>query len=162
MSQENVDLAYRFYDAVNRRDLDAWLAVTHQDAELISILVSVEGGYHGHALSPTAPKPRPTAGGRRREEVLDACGDALRSIWGRASVVVTIERPSNAPPEDAWALLARPDRWHKWAPHVRGAWGLGDAEVEAGRRGFVRLLGAVPVPSLRCEAAGMTRGQVSQ
>ena len=48
MSRENVELAYRFYDAVNRRDLDAWLSVTDEDAELVSILVSVEGGYHGH------------------------------------------------------------------------------------------------------------------
>ena len=49
MSRENVELAHRFYDAVNQRDLDAWLAVTNEDAELVSILVSVEGGYHGHA-----------------------------------------------------------------------------------------------------------------
>ena len=49
MSRENVELACRFYDAVNRRNLDAWLAVTDEDAELVSILVSVEGGYHGHA-----------------------------------------------------------------------------------------------------------------
>jgi ketosteroid isomerase-like protein len=48
MSQTNVELARRFYDAVNQRDLDAWLAVTHEDAELISILAAVEGGYHGH------------------------------------------------------------------------------------------------------------------
>jgi ketosteroid isomerase-like protein len=48
MSQENVELAHRFYDAVNTRDLDAWLAVTDDDAELSSILVPVEGGYHGH------------------------------------------------------------------------------------------------------------------
>lgn len=49
----------------------------------------------------------------------------------------------------AWELLARPDRWHEWAPHLRGAWALSDAatgEVEAGRRGAVKLLGAVPVP----------------
>ena len=49
MSQENVELARRFYDAVNQRDLDAWLSVTDEDAELISILAAVEGGYHGHA-----------------------------------------------------------------------------------------------------------------
>ena len=49
MSQENVELALRFYDAVNQRDLDAWLTVTDEHAELISILASVEGGYHGHA-----------------------------------------------------------------------------------------------------------------
>jgi hypothetical protein len=50
---------------------------------------------------------------------------------------------------DPWDLLARPDRWHEWAPHLRGAWGLTSApggEVEAGRRGAVRLLGALPVP----------------
>jgi ketosteroid isomerase-like protein len=49
MSQENVELAYRLYDAVSRRDLDALLAVTDENVELVSILVSVEGGYHGHA-----------------------------------------------------------------------------------------------------------------
>jgi ketosteroid isomerase-like protein len=49
MSRENVELAHRFYDAVNRRDLDEWLTVTDERAELISILVAVEGGYHGHA-----------------------------------------------------------------------------------------------------------------
>jgi hypothetical protein len=48
----------------------------------------------------------------------------------------------------AWGLLARPDEWHVWAPHLRGAWGLAgaDGEVAAGRTGAVRLLGAVPVP----------------
>lgn len=48
MSQENVELARRFYDAVNQRDLDAWLAITDEQAELSSILVPVEGGYRGH------------------------------------------------------------------------------------------------------------------
>jgi hypothetical protein len=50
--------------------------------------------------------------------------------------------------QEAWALLARPDRWHEWAPHLRGAWGLAgaDGEVEAGRTGAVRLLGAIPIP----------------
>lgn len=48
----------------------------------------------------------------------------------------------------AWDLLVRPDRWHEWAPHLRGAWGLAgaDGEVEVGRSGAVKLLGAVPVP----------------
>jgi hypothetical protein len=52
----------------------------------------------------------------------------------------------DADPANAWALLARPDRWHEWAPHLRGAWGLGDPEVEPGRSGFVRLAGVVPIP----------------
>jgi hypothetical protein len=49
----------------------------------------------------------------------------------------------------AWALIARPARWHEWAPHLRGAWGLDDpatGEVQPGRRGAVKLLGAVPIP----------------
>lgn len=50
---------------------------------------------------------------------------------------------------DPWDLLVRPDRWHEWAPHLRGAWGLTEAEggeVAPGRRGAVKLLGALPVP----------------
>jgi hypothetical protein len=54
---------------------------------------------------------------------------------------------SDATPDAAWALLVRPDRWSSWAPHVRGAWGLGDPEVEFGARGAARLLGVVPVPA---------------
>lgn len=49
----------------------------------------------------------------------------------------------------AWSLLWRPDRWHEWAPHLRGAWGLDDpatGEVVPGCRGAVKLLGVVPVP----------------
>jgi hypothetical protein len=58
-------------------------------------------------------------------------------------------RSELADPDVAWALYARPDRWHEWAPHLRGAWGLAgpDGEVEPGRGGAVRLLGAVPVPA---------------
>jgi hypothetical protein len=54
---------------------------------------------------------------------------------------------SEAAPTDLWPLLARPDRWPEWAPHVRGAWNLGDFEVEEGAQGAARLLGVVPVPA---------------
>ena len=54
---------------------------------------------------------------------------------------------SAAPAEVTWALLARPDRWHEWSPHVRGAWGLGEPEVQEGRFGAARLLGIAPVPA---------------
>lgn len=57
------------------------------------------------------------------------------------------DAPSSAAPVDAWALIARPGRWSAWAPHVRGAWGLGDPEVVQGARGAARLLGVVPVPA---------------
>jgi hypothetical protein len=48
MSQENVELHYRSIDAVNRRDLDAFLALTDEEVEAVSRIVAVEGGLHGH------------------------------------------------------------------------------------------------------------------
>ena len=59
----------------------------------------------------------------------------------------TYAADSTASPAAAWALLARPDGWPTWAPHVRGAWGLGTPEVRPGAVGFARLLGVVPVPA---------------
>ncbi len=55
---------------------------------------------------------------------------------------------SAATPEAVWILLARPENWARWAPHIRGAWGLAGADgvVREGARGAARLLGAVPVP----------------
>jgi ketosteroid isomerase-like protein len=48
MSQENVELAYRAYDAFNRRDWDAALALMDDEVEVESRLVAMEGVYHGH------------------------------------------------------------------------------------------------------------------
>jgi ketosteroid isomerase-like protein len=48
MSQENVELTYRAHDAMNRRDLDGFLALMDDDVEAHSLLAAVEGGYHGH------------------------------------------------------------------------------------------------------------------
>jgi hypothetical protein len=59
----------------------------------------------------------------------------------------TVSADSAAAPAAAWALVARPGSWHRWAPHIRGAWGLGSPEVEQGRRGVVRVLGVVPLPA---------------
>jgi hypothetical protein len=61
--------------------------------------------------------------------------------------MLAYEARSTASPAAAWALLARPARWSEWAPHVRGAWRLGDPEVRDGARGYARLFGAVPVPA---------------
>ncbi|HYF26568.1 MAG TPA: SRPBCC family protein [Baekduia sp.] len=54
-----------------------------------------------------------------------------------------------APPDVVWRLLARPEHWPDWSPHVRGAWGLAgpDGWVREGARGAARLLGVVPVPA---------------
>jgi ketosteroid isomerase-like protein len=50
MSEENVELVYRVADAMNRRDLDAFLALADSDLEFHSRLVELEGGepYRGH------------------------------------------------------------------------------------------------------------------
>ena len=50
-------------------------------------------------------------------------------------------------PERAWELMARPALWSRWAPHLRGAWGLGEPEVQPRSFGAARLLGVVPVPA---------------
>jgi hypothetical protein len=54
---------------------------------------------------------------------------------------------SLASPEAAWSLIAEPARWHEWAPHVRGAWGLGSPEVLPDKIGVARLFGVMPVPA---------------
>jgi hypothetical protein len=61
--------------------------------------------------------------------------------------VLTYQATSRAPVSVAWPYLARPGLWSRWAPHLRGAWNLGDPEVEPGRIGAARLLGLLPVPA---------------
>ena len=48
MSQENVDLAYRLYEVVSQRDLEALLRLTDEAVQWLPVLASMEGGYHGH------------------------------------------------------------------------------------------------------------------
>ncbi len=49
MSQDNVDLIYRAFDAVNRRDIDAFLALMAPEIVFVPRLLAVEGGeLHGH------------------------------------------------------------------------------------------------------------------
>ena len=57
------------------------------------------------------------------------------------------ERSGRGDPTRAWELISRPQEWSSWAPHVRGAWGLGENEVRVGARGYARLLGVVPIPA---------------
>ena len=52
MAQENVKLHYQVYEAVNRRDLAALLALLDADVEYVSGLVAIEGGYHGARRNP--------------------------------------------------------------------------------------------------------------
>jgi ketosteroid isomerase-like protein len=48
MSRENVDLALLMYEAFNRRDLDAMLALMHDEVEIEPRLGALEGDYRGH------------------------------------------------------------------------------------------------------------------
>ena len=48
MSQENVELTRRAFQAFNDRDLDAVLAGLHDEVEAFPRLAAVEGGYRGH------------------------------------------------------------------------------------------------------------------
>ena len=48
MSKENVELQHLLTDAFNRRDVDAYLALTDEDIEAIPRVGGMEGGYHGH------------------------------------------------------------------------------------------------------------------
>jgi ketosteroid isomerase-like protein len=50
MSQENVELAYRAQDALNRRDIDALLVLADPDIEFTPAILELEGGgsYRGH------------------------------------------------------------------------------------------------------------------
>ena len=57
------------------------------------------------------------------------------------------QRSGQGDPARAWELISRPQEWSSWAPHVRGAWGLGQGEVRVGARGYARLLGVVPIPA---------------
>ena len=61
--------------------------------------------------------------------------------------MLTYEARTTATPDQAWPLFAQPALWSSWAPHLRGAWGLGAPEVEPGSVGAVRLLGVVPIPA---------------
>ena len=48
MSQETVEFIERFYDAFDKHDESALLELIHPDVEITSLIVEVEGGFHGH------------------------------------------------------------------------------------------------------------------
>ena len=50
MSQENVELIYRAFDALSRHDFDAFVALMDDDVEIIPRTSALEGesGYSGH------------------------------------------------------------------------------------------------------------------
>jgi ketosteroid isomerase-like protein len=49
VSQEHVERAYRAYDAIRRRDVDAFLAFMDPDVECVPLLMEPDGAsYYGH------------------------------------------------------------------------------------------------------------------
>jgi ketosteroid isomerase-like protein len=48
ISEENVELAYRAFDAFARHDLDVFVAFHDPDCEIQPLLAAVGGNYHGH------------------------------------------------------------------------------------------------------------------
>jgi hypothetical protein len=48
MSKQSVELHYQSIDAVNRRDLSVFLALMDDEVEVVSRIVAMEGGLHGH------------------------------------------------------------------------------------------------------------------
>jgi ketosteroid isomerase-like protein len=49
MSEKNVELAYQAYDAISRRDLDAFLALMDPEVVALPRILAIEGGaLHGH------------------------------------------------------------------------------------------------------------------
>lgn len=48
MSRENVELHHRGLEAFNRRDLDAFVALTHADVRTVTFLAAIEGDFRGH------------------------------------------------------------------------------------------------------------------
>jgi ketosteroid isomerase-like protein len=48
MSHENVELVRRAYDAFNRRDWDAFVALIDDDVEIVTRIAAIEGPRRGH------------------------------------------------------------------------------------------------------------------
>src|SRR5689334_12570316 len=93
MSQENIRLAYGAVDAMNERDLDAYLVLMDEDVEVASRIAAMEGGLHGHdgirrwwdtrssqpcvplAMAGAAASPsKTTSGAPVAGETVSACG----------------------------------------------------------------------------------------
>jgi ketosteroid isomerase-like protein len=123
VSQQNVELVYRVFDALNQRDLDAALALMHGDVEFGSRLAGLEGGYRGHQ-------------GVRRwwQTILDASPDrTIEVVEARdlGDVTLTLARArghgalSHIPYEETvWSVARWRDKKAVW-------WGVFPSKAEA-------------------------------
>ncbi len=68
MSGENVELVRSAYEALERDDIEAFLGLVHPDVEWHSLILEIEGAFHGHdgvrqwwrAIRNTFPDWRPS------------------------------------------------------------------------------------------------------
>jgi ketosteroid isomerase-like protein len=123
MSQKNVELVHHIFDALNRRDLDAVLALMDDEVEFASRLAGMEGGFHGHR-------------GIRRwwQTILDASPDRIVEVLeaqALGDVTLTLARArghgavSRIPYEDIVWSVAR------WRGKKAIWWGVFPTRAEA-------------------------------
>jgi ketosteroid isomerase-like protein len=128
MSQDNVELAETVYETLDRRDLDAFLALIHPEVEFRSLIAESEGqAYRGHdGARAWWTEVLGSMGGLRWErEQIDTFRD-----WGvtRLRAVATIEGVEI--PQTLWQAWGVRDGLISWWEIYRT-----EAEaLEAGRR----------------------------
>lgn len=114
MSERNVATALRVYQAFNERDLETFIELTHEDAEIHSRIVAMEGGFRGiegakrwwRDFLETIPDYRIEVAGEVRE-IGDATVAELRASGHGAS--------SDAPlDETLWQLARWRDGKYVW------------------------------------------------
>jgi hypothetical protein len=123
MSQENVELAQRAYDAFNRRDFPSLLALIDDHAAVVPRLAGVEGGYHGQE-------------GIRRwwQNLLDAWPDfRVEVVEMRDLGQVTLTKMEVGGHAAGSGIRVRQPSWHVWRWRRRKAvwFGVFPSEAEA-------------------------------
>ena len=132
MSQENVDLTRRAFQAFHDRDLDALLAMLDDDVEAFPFLAGMEGGYRGHdGIAPLVGGPARHLPGLQRGIVeLHDLGDSTMAVLRMRGHGAESDTPFDAA---AWHVshfqrreVHRLARLHQGArgPRSRGAVGV--------------------------------------
>lgn len=59
--------------------------------------------------------------------------------------MLTYSLRTDASPDMVWHLLASPEHWPEWAPHIKHSVGFGPGLVAPGRWGLIFVAGLIPV-----------------
>ena len=149
MSQENVELTRRAFDALDRRDLDEFVAFHDPSCEIKPLLAAVAGDYHGCAgvrewlddlfgAFPdfTIPPRRCSRGWR--PDTWPRTRISAHGAHGMDSAVPMIDQLSWSAVRDpitAEVILVGHLPYRARGPRSRGAAGVGDVAGERGDRG---------------------------